>query len=244
MKKILFCIAVVFISGSALFAQPGYEQDGRVKCTKCNFPLEPFGCNFGSCLKQKLNEASRDELADIFSPDIAGSIIKFRSENSNASLEAFRQFFGPESFDELARSFELYGDSRKDIYARREAPAKSSTHAAAISDFADPLFFDENRSAIDGANAATLDQLCSQLKDNKETYVVIHGYANECGVSSRNRELSLKRAQAVKEYLVRRGADGGRLLTIAHGEDNPIAPNSTAEGRSKNRRVSLNIRQR
>lgn len=246
MKKILFGMMAVLASNFVL------AQSGSVKCTRCDFPLEPVGCSYGTCLKQKLNEASKSELDQIFSPDIADGIIKVRGSGNNASLEAYKQYFGRESFDELARSLELYGSSRNNMYSRGEkstysSPASSGSHSSSSTphDFADPLYFGENKSSVEGYNAEVLDDLAKKVTSDINCFVVIHGYANDYGgVSSRNRELSRKRALAVKEYLVDHGADAKRLLTIGHGEDNPLGSNATADGRSKNRRVSLNLKQR
>jgi outer membrane protein OmpA-like peptidoglycan-associated protein len=81
-----------------------------------------------------------------------------------------------------------------------------------------------------------------ELNDNKSSYIIIDGHTDDIGTPSSNRILSYKRAQAVKEYLKEMGIDEKRLITVGHGEEEPIAPNTTSEGRAKNRRVIMTLR--
>ncbi len=73
--------------------------------------------------------------------------------------------------------------------------------------------------------------------------VVISGYADRTGPASHNQDLSVVRANAVRDYLVNGGAPADMLVTTGYGESNPIADNSTATGRAANRRVELTIRE-
>jgi len=67
----------------------------------------------------------------------------------------------------------------------------------------------------------------------------IAGYTDNIGDSKRNQQLSQKRAQAVKDYLVKQGIPADQLSAKGFGEADPIADNTTPEGRAKNRRVEL-----
>ena len=69
--------------------------------------------------------------------------------------------------------------------------------------------------------------------------VEIAGYTDNVGSSYYNKKLSQKRADSVKEWLVIRGIDPKRIVTKGYGLENPIASNSTEEGRSKNRRIEF-----
>jgi len=71
--------------------------------------------------------------------------------------------------------------------------------------------------------------------------VRIIGYTDNTGSAEYNKQLSLKRAQAVRDYFVELGVDASKMEVIGMGEDNPIADNATAAGRAKNRRVVVEV---
>jgi outer membrane protein OmpA-like peptidoglycan-associated protein len=84
-----------------------------------------------------------------------------------------------------------------------------------------------------------LNEVVAGLKDNPEVALEIQGHTDSIGKASYNLNLSLKRAQAVMDYLVQKGADSSRLDAVGYGEDKPIATNKTAEGRTQNRRIEF-----
>jgi len=86
-----------------------------------------------------------------------------------------------------------------------------------------------------------LDDLAAILKKNPELKISIEGYTDTTGTPERNIILSQKRADAVKSYLVFKGIGASRVIAIGHGQEQPIADNSTEEGRSANRRVELKL---
>ncbi len=72
--------------------------------------------------------------------------------------------------------------------------------------------------------------------------VVLHGHTDATGTPSGNMALSGARAEAVKHYLMTKGGRSipeSRIKTVAHGQEEPVADNSTEAGRSKNRRVEI-----
>jgi OOP family OmpA-OmpF porin len=69
--------------------------------------------------------------------------------------------------------------------------------------------------------------------------VEIRGYTDSVGPASYNLELSQRRAEAVKQYLVNAGIDPSRLVAKGYGEADPIASNKTPEGRAQNRRIEF-----
>ena len=64
---------------------------------------------------------------------------------------------------------------------------------------------------------------------------------NAVGTDAYNQRLSVRRADAVKDYLVSKGVEKNRVYTEGKGEKQPIADNKTAEGRAKNRRVEIEV---
>jgi OOP family OmpA-OmpF porin len=69
--------------------------------------------------------------------------------------------------------------------------------------------------------------------------VQVQGHTDSIGTKSYNDALSMRRAQAVKTYLVNKGVQKERLSLEGFGFSKPVAPNNTAEGRALNRRVEL-----
>ena len=88
-------------------------------------------------------------------------------------------------------------------------------------------------------STAKLDQLALALRANAEAVVELRGHTDSVGASEVNRDLSQRRAMAVRDALIQRGIEPRRVNAVGYGEDFPIAGNDTAEGRARNRRVEL-----
>ena len=101
--------------------------------------------------------------------------------------------------------------------------------------------FELDSAKIDIASAPILEKAYVLLRDKPDITIEIAGHTSSDGNATRNMWLSLERAKAVKVYLVGRGIDEGRIQVIGHGSDEPVAPNDTEEGRSKNRRIEFRI---
>lgn len=85
-----------------------------------------------------------------------------------------------------------------------------------------------------------LSQIAKVLQENPKLELIIEGHTDNVGGAQFNLELSRKRAEAVKRWLVDKvGISEVRLTTVGYGLSRPIADNSTEEGRAKNRRVEL-----
>ena len=85
-----------------------------------------------------------------------------------------------------------------------------------------------------------LNQIAKVLQENPKLELIIEGHTDNVGGAQFNLELSRKRAEAVKRWLVdKAGISEVRLTTVGYGLSRPIADNSTEEGRAKNRRVEL-----
>ena len=87
---------------------------------------------------------------------------------------------------------------------------------------------------------SNLDRVAKLMKDNNAS-LKVNGYADKRGGYVYNWKLSEKRAQAVKTYLVSKGADSTRIAATAFGFTHPVASNTTAEGRAKNRRAEVHF---
>lgn len=94
---------------------------------------------------------------------------------------------------------------------------------------------------IPDENKAILDKAAALMKNTKDAKLTVAGYTDSTGNAGSNRTLSQKRAQAVVDYLVSQGVDAAKLTAVGHGADNPVADNTTEEGRFKNRRIEFSV---
>jgi OOP family OmpA-OmpF porin len=87
----------------------------------------------------------------------------------------------------------------------------------------------------------TLDRAVAVLKEFTDVRLEISGHTDSRGKADYNRDLSQRRADAVKNYFIANGIDGGRLTSVGFGLDRPICDNTTAAGRAKNRRTEFRL---
>ncbi len=99
--------------------------------------------------------------------------------------------------------------------------------------------FGNNSDKLFSSSYPSLDKLVKKLTENKALEIKIVGYTDNQGSPKYNQRLSLKRSQAVKDYLVGKGVDAKRMEVDGQGDKNPIAENDSEEGRSKNRRIEI-----
>ncbi len=89
----------------------------------------------------------------------------------------------------------------------------------------------------------TLDSVAKVLSEYDQTRVIISGYTDNIGSETYNNQLSLKRAQAVSDYLILRNISPARISVYGYGSQYPIASNATESGRAQNRRVTITLQQ-
>lgn len=99
--------------------------------------------------------------------------------------------------------------------------------------------FASGRADITPASAALLDLAYRTLQAYPDMVVEIRGYTDNEGSRNTNIKISQRRADSVRMWLIGKGIDPGRIIAKGYGPDNPIAPNTTAEGRAKNRRIEF-----
>jgi outer membrane protein OmpA-like peptidoglycan-associated protein len=105
------------------------------------------------------------------------------------------------------------------------------------------VLFDVNKATLKPGAHAPLAKLAGVLLMLPEINVRIEGFTDSTGSAERNKVLSAERARSVHDYLVAEKIDPSRLTHAGYGPDNPAADNSTADGRTKNRRVELTLAQ-
>jgi outer membrane protein OmpA-like peptidoglycan-associated protein len=103
--------------------------------------------------------------------------------------------------------------------------------------------FDSGSAAVRPALRGVLDPLTTNLKGDTASQVEVVGHTDSVGSEASNNALSLDRAHSVRDYLVAHGVPASRVTTVGRGERAPVADNNTADGRARNRRVEIFLRE-
>jgi OOP family OmpA-OmpF porin len=107
---------------------------------------------------------------------------------------------------------------------------------------ADKVQFGFDSAEILPASFDLLKEVAGMLEKNQQIEKMqVEGHTDSSGAAGHNKELSQKRAESVRAFLVKAGINGKRLVAKGFGPDKPIADNNTDEGKEKNRRVEFNI---
>jgi OmpA-OmpF porin, OOP family len=107
----------------------------------------------------------------------------------------------------------------------------------------DDIRFDSSQADIREEYRSELNAVGKFMNDNPETYAVLAGYSDSTYTREYNLELSRKRAESVRDYLMKNAnIDTYRLVLGWYGKDNPVADNAKIEGRAKNRRVEITVK--
>ena len=134
--------------------------------------------------------------------------------------------------------------------AKKEAEAVKNAQVETITDangleaikvtFDSGILFATNKADLNDTSKASLTQFAEVLKENKDMDIAIFGHTDNTGTDAVNNPLSKNRAQSVSKFLKSRGVASSQIKTIdGQGSKNPVADNSTAEGRKQNRRVEV-----
>jgi OOP family OmpA-OmpF porin len=124
--------------------------------------------------------------------------------------------------------------------APKAAPAPAPAAATKVTYAAD-AFFDFDKAVLKKEGKAKLDDLVGKVKGINLEVIIAVGHTDSVGTDAYNQKLSVKRADAVKAYLVSKGIEKNRVYTEGKGEKQPVADNKTSAGRAKNRRVEIEV---
>ncbi|MBC7399289.1 MAG: OmpA family protein [Mucilaginibacter sp.] len=103
------------------------------------------------------------------------------------------------------------------------------------------ILFDVDKAVLKPAAQSNLHNLAASLQNNPQTNITIIGHTDNTGSADHNMDLSIRRAQTVRSFIVADNVSTGRLTTSGKGASEPVADNTTADGRTQNRRVEIAI---
>lgn len=102
--------------------------------------------------------------------------------------------------------------------------------------------FSTNSSALSDQAKSTLDSMAMQVSGQRTGYMIeLQGFTDNSGSENYNINLSQRRAESVLRYLVAKSIPLFRISIVGLGEENPVAPNNTRQGRDQNRRVEVKL---
>jgi len=110
--------------------------------------------------------------------------------------------------------------------------------------FSDAILFETGKSALMPGAYDRLSALAATLRNYPDSDVIVKGHTDSSGSEALNQRLSEERADRVRNYLVSEDVSPHRLTAVGFGESLPVATNDTPDGRTRNRRVEIEIRPR
>lgn len=182
------------------------------------------------------------------------STLRARSSGRDADLQVQQSGAERERLQLQSRDAELQRARSGEEEARRAAAQAQDRAAGLQRDLAElsaqntqrgvmvtlrDMLFATGRAELQPGVRRSIDRLAEVLRQHPERRVLIEGFADSTGGSAMNQRLSQRRAEAVRNALVRAGVAPQRLEVRAFGEEYPVADNATAAGRQQNRRVEL-----
>jgi OOP family OmpA-OmpF porin len=105
----------------------------------------------------------------------------------------------------------------------------------------DNVYFDTGKFLLRPESFTELDELVSYMKWKENEKIEIGGHTDNVGNDADNLKLSQQRAEAIRQYLIKKGIQPARVIAKGYGASEPVADNATAEGRQNNRRTEVKI---
>lgn len=149
-------------------------------------------------------------------------------------------------YESASETFDLYSEQTKNITLRLKKKVESVItiesqlkQKGKIALYG--IYFDVAKATIKPESEKVLQELFLALKNGAYKKVIISGHTDSDGDEAYNLELSNKRAESVKKWLVEKGLSNDIIVSVGYGESRPVAGNFSEEGKGQNRRVEIEI---
>ncbi len=167
---------------------------------------------------------------------------RLAQEQAKAEADAKADAEAKAKAERLAKEkAERLAKEKAEAEARAKAEQAAREEAAFIAEYKDVFYFKTGKSLPEFSeqNEADLANLKNAMDKYPDIKICVTGHTDNTGKASSNLKLSKKRADNVKEMLVEKGISASRITSVGKGETEPIADNSTPEGRAQNRRIEI-----
>jgi len=189
------------------------------------------------CKNSKLSNQEKGAIIGIGTGAAAGAVIGKKSGNT-----AVGAIIGAAVGGTAGTLIGIYMDKQARELEEKVENAKVERIGEGIKlTFDSGLLFGFDSYQISDATRKNLDNMAEVLKDYDETDILIEGHTDNVGDAAYNQTLSVKRADAVADYLKQNNVKRNRLITKGYGESQPVASNADASGQKLNRRVEVVI---
>jgi len=164
--------------------------------------------------------------------------LKEAKEKSDAELQMQQAEIANQTKQDLSDSEKRTADA---LAALAVLAAVKEEERGLVITLSGGVFFRSAESTLLSSAQVKLDQVAKALLDVPARNLIVEGHTDSRGSTSYNQDLSQRRADAVRDYLVQRGYPADRIQALGKGKGSPIADNASPEGRANNRRVEIVI---
>ena len=176
---------------------------------------------------------------------LSGALIGYHNDHSGGALRG--ALIGGAAGGAIGAGTGAYMDKQQTEFEQQLA-AEQAQHQIAIERQQNEILkltmnsevsFDFNSASLKSTFYSALNKIADIMVRYPQTQILVVGHTDSVGSEQYNLGLSLRRANAVADYLISHGVSSARLGTEGHGELEPLASNVTADGRARNRRVEV-----
>ncbi|MCQ2211077.1 MAG: OmpA family protein [Paludibacteraceae bacterium] len=234
----------------AIFLDAQYRMNTNSESTQKRYGRSIFGANLGLRVmfggeSNIRNIAWADYIPQVEVPDMT-PLFDAQKKELDAKAAAMQKEIDDQNnqIKNLESKIKFTQDSLdRHIYQTKPKVAYTPTaeEAQIIKTALSNLEFESAKATIKSSSYTYLDGLAELLKKHPEWSVKLAGHTDNTGKAAKNLQLSKDRANAVKNYLVSKGADSANIEAEGYGQTKPIASNNTAAGKAKNRRVEVEL---
>ncbi|MGZ4980720.1 MAG: OmpA family protein [Methylobacter sp.] len=212
-------------------ARNDYQQAANDPAVKANASADLYAA-------EKTLQQAEDSWNDDEDEDEVDHLAYITSRKVDLARATASQAVSKKNFEELSsQKDQVRLQAREAEIAKLKAKKVPQGILVTLGD----VLFDTGRATLKSGSLQNIYPLVEYLKNHAETKVKIEGHTDSRGSEEYNANLSQRRAEAVKNFLVTNGISPQRISAQGMGKDYPVATNSTAAGRQQNRRVEVTI---